>query len=129
MAEKKDGIAEILATGRFPGTHIRGGTKGNHGNIHIDPKFASPCPRYISDGMSAAQSEEVDKQLVEEKRKLAHQTRMARRGTKRADDEIQHTGAIPYALHAAVRKETGNNNIWEEEGSTIRKKYGLDFPT
>lgn len=127
--KKRDGIAEILATGQFPGSIIKGTRKGEHGNPHFKREHLCPTPSHRA-GMTVKQSERLDKQQVEDGRRAARRTQMARRGTKRSDDEIQLSARVPTSLWAAERKKTGDHDCWKgESGKNLLKKHGLDYPT
>lgn len=105
---------------------IRGTTKGNHGNIHIKQEFAAV--NTSKDFRDATQQEAVEKRMHARKRKMARDTRVARRGTKRSDHEIQSTGHVPFNLYTARRQERGQH-YWQDEGDAALQRDGLDFPT
>lgn len=121
---KKGGIAAILRTGQFPGTVVRGTTKGNHANIHVEAKYAAPNLSY--DMMSAKQREREDAKVWKVKAKAARETQHARRGTRRADDEIRPSGHIPYGIYTAMRRKYGKK-YWSENPREKLKKHGLAF--
>ena len=126
--KKRDGIAEILASGQFPGVAVRGTRKGEHANPHFKQEHCAPVPSHRA-GMTVEQSERLDSQQIERGRKAAAVARKARRGTKRADDEMRLSGQVPTSLWAAERLRTGDPFCWKHDGDALRKKHGIDFPT
>ena len=102
----RDGIAQILATGQFPGVIVRGsGRKGRHGNVHASK------PGYNYSHLTPAQQEAVDATMMQDLRRKVEGVRRARRGTKRADGEVRHIGSLPLNLCTSVIREKGREAI------------------
>lgn len=122
---KTDGIREILESGEFPGVVVKGeGRKGHHGNVHAKACHAAPNANFRD--RSAAGQETVDKKVHQAKRKAALETRRARHGTNRANDEVRPVGHIPFNLYQARRAERGRD-YWKNEGKAALKRDGLSF--
>lgn len=103
---------------------VHGDTKGNHGNIHVEHRYASP--NYSYGKMTAAQREQADKKYFKVKKEAARKTQMARRGTKRSNDEIRLAGNIPFGLYTAMRNKHGHD-YWTENPKKKLKRHGLAF--
>lgn len=121
------GIDDIIRSGKFPGVVVKGTSKGNHANPHFREEHLAPNYYGRQTGETAEQVERREAKKVRASRKLAEQTRRKRRGTKRADNEIRHTASVPYGIHEAERRRTGNPDCWRDDRDNLLRRNGLKF--
>lgn len=105
MSEKRDGIAEILASGRCPGFAVRGGTprgtgkRLKYGPFARDMTYMSPDDRHRADELNM---KGIHDQMEAEKR-------MRGGCHKPRDSEIRLAGGCPISVWQQKMAETGGD--------------------
>lgn len=74
------------------------------------------------------QQEAFYAKMMAKKRKRAADTKEARKGTRRPDNEIRHIGSMPIEMDVALRREHGQRCM-EHETKDMLKKHGCLFDT
>jgi len=118
---RRDGIAEILQSGRFPGFTVRGGTRAPLAVDYaggLDGTEANPQRR-----------REIDAKIWREKKATADERRSETRSSRKKDGAIRHIGSTPFEVHKALESRYGDDfrgagrkEILRREGWMFDKK-------
>lgn len=117
MARKKNGIQEILESGRAPGCIVRG-REFDHKPLGFNQGHAA--------GRTAAQQEALDARCVQEARHEAQSFERENKGRHRKSGSMRHIGRIPCGMFESVKRQTGNKNAWQDD-PTLLKRTGTSL--
>ena len=117
MARKKNGIQEILKSGRAPGCIVRG-----HDFDHKPLGFNQGAAA----GRTAAQQEALDAKCVSEARHRVQAFERENKGRHRKAGSMRHIGRIPSGLFESVKQRTGNKTAWQDD-PTLLKRTGTNL--
>ena len=113
---KRDGIAEILASGRAPGVVVRGGRSLN---------FEIPYVPGVSKGFSDPKARKrSDEKVIAEARDAYLKAKAAHGLSRKKDGKLRHIGRMPLEADVALRKKFGDE--YKGEGQQrILKEHGF----
>lgn len=117
---KRDGIAEILASGRAPGVVVRGnGVRVSDQNrVVIDPKLEAR-------GRNALEFERDANRIVAKRIKAAKVARERAGLSRKKDAGLRYVGSMPLAQYGALRREVGHEavhhdkQLWKDAGRLV----------
>lgn len=110
----RDGIAEILSSGRFPGFAVRGGTR-------------SPLKVEYAGGLDGSEADPrkrraIDAAIWKAKKKVADAKRAEARSSRKRDGAIRHIGSVPFEVDRALKKQYGTDYQGEGRQEILRRE-------
>ena len=90
-------------------------------------KITKPCMNLAKGVRTDAEQEAFYGKLIEKKRKRALETKRARHGTRRKDNELRHIGSIPREHYQAMVASTGDKRVWDKGGTKMLARHGYLF--
>jgi hypothetical protein len=117
----RDGIREILESGRAPNFSVRGGRRNlemaDADKIPVDSRF-EPL------GRNAAQLERDYESDVAAKNRYEARLKRARGSSRKRDGELRFMGRVPYPEYLAVRKKVGEQGVKNGDLTEELKRRG-----
>lgn len=117
MANKRDGIKEILESGRAPGAIIRGAPY----------EYKSKMPN-MAEGMRSADAQErAEARHIAEMRRRVQQHERENKGRHRKQGSMRHIGRVPRAAYEALKRSEGSKTAWLEDPKRMLKRTGFNL--
>lgn len=119
--KKRDGIAEILASGRCPGFIVRGGSTSKPLEVAygggVDGSEADPRRRRA-----------IDAEIWREKKAAVEEKKSRHRMARKVDGAIRHVASVPFEVEQSLKKKYGADysgqnkmNLLKREGFAFEK--------
>lgn len=113
---ERDGIAEILASGRAPGFVVKGGTRPT-----LKVNIAPPSEGIVD----PKQRKAMDAALWREKRKNAAEHKARVGLSRKKDGALRHIGSVPLDVHHQLQKQYGDAFKGKERKDILKREGWL----
>ena len=97
---RRDGIAEILRSGRAPGFVVRG-SESKTFTVEVSP--------HVEGERDLRRRKQIHDRLWNEKRKVAEKKAVAARMSRKRDGAIRHVGSVPLEDWVSLKRRYGDD--------------------